>query len=135
MVPKSMLTILNHATHATKALEVIGKSYQDVYPVFYNESFYGIIDKEHFLTTLSSGVLDAYVSDYTEKKFDFIYGDEEVQKVLSNGRLKTARNMVVFDKSNNFLGILSYEKLIEHLLIDRVVKESKNREIQDEFLL
>jgi hypothetical protein len=135
MIPKAMLTVLNHATHTTKALEIISKSFQEIYPVFYNDNFYGIITKDNFLASLSSGIIDAYVSDFTEKKFEFIYSDEKIQKLLSGGRLKAARVMVVFDQANNFLGLLSYEKLIEYLLIEKAIKESKNREIQDEFFL
>ncbi len=135
MIPVSAMSTLKHSTNAVKALEIVCKSYQPVFPVFYNSNLLGILSKDRFLANISGGFSDSYLADYTDKKFDYVYGEEDIQKLLSYGSLKKSKTMVVLDKANSFLGVLSYDKLIEFLLLDRVIKESKNKEVHDEFLL
>lgn len=135
MIEKGALTILSHATSVEKAIEVIGRSYQQVFPVYYNEKFLGIIRRDYFITTIGSKTDYNYIADFVEKHFDFVYSDESLENVLSRGVLKKAGNIVVLDTHDQFAGVVSYDKLVEYLLIGRVFKESRKRELQDEFWL
>ena len=135
MIPRASLFNFTHSTPTLKALDVVCKSYQTIFPVLYNEDLLGIINKDRFMAAISVGHSESYLADYIEKKFDYVYNDVEVKKLLSNGRLKAAKTMIVFDKNNNFLGLLAFDKLIEFLLLDKALKESKNTEAHDEFFL
>ena len=135
MIPKESIISLAHSTTALKALQKICKSYQETFPVFYQDNLIGIIQKEKFLSALGHELSTSYISDYLVKSYDHVYSDESIQKLLSNNRLKNSKNMVVFDHQNNFLGLLSYDKVIEFLLLDDVIKQANNREVQDEFFL
>lgn len=135
MIPSEAVINLGHSTTVSKAISIIGKSYQQIFPVFYNENLLGIVERQKFIAALGRDSGESYISDYVIKKFEYVYAEEALQKVLANGSLRRAKSLVVFDKSGNFCGLIDYEKLIEYLLIDKVFKESKGKEVHDEFWL
>ncbi len=135
MIPKSALMSLTHATDVSKAIELIGRSYQQVFPVYFNDNFLGIINRDKFIASFGIKTNFDYIADFIQKKYDYIYGDEALEKTLLSGNLKNAGNLVVLDHDHQFIGLLSYDKLVEYLLIEKVFKETKDRELQDEFWL
>ena len=135
MIPKSLLLSFDHSTSTQKALEVVGKSYQPLFPVFFKEAFLGVVERERFISTVGGSSSQSYISDFINKKYKFIYAEEELQKILRSHNLKGLKSVVVLNKEGSFVGLLAYDRLVEYLLIDKIFKESKNRELEDEFWL
>jgi len=134
MIEAEQMIFLQHGMTASKALKIVLKSLQTIFPVMHGSEVIGVIDREALLQVGALEAEESYLSGHMSRHLMHVKAEDDLSTVVEKMQAFGVESLLVMEEGK-VLGLLLKESVLEYLLVQdfRTRTKAQARSTEGEF--